>query len=199
VAFFLQVGCRSRSAAEDQRSVVPEWPAEVRGNLLKNFSTLILLDCLAVASFCAACNPWHLPGLKRIAKQQDERITRETVEAIKKSPALQELDHLCTKQIPLPAGFVLLNMSRDFNRETFLDYGYRSNTDYKSVKRFYSEYFSQQGWRVASEKGSGWGPPYVEYMKDRFKVKVYDMGTGDGVNYAIVCKKSDPGEDQSLP
>jgi RHS repeat-associated protein len=40
-------------------------------------------------------------------QQQDERITRETREAIKNSPALQELNTLCTEEIPQPNGFVL--------------------------------------------------------------------------------------------
>jgi hypothetical protein len=95
----------------------------------------ILTVVLVILGF-TGCEPRQLPGFKQEAKRQDERITRETEEAIKKSPALQELDHLCTVEIPRPESFVIVNKSRDVHDGKFLSYGYHSQLDYQSVKSF---------------------------------------------------------------
>src|SRR6266571_5197539 len=81
----------------------------------------------------AACNPRNMPGFSQEAKRQEDRITRETEEAIKKSPALQDLDHLCTQVLPRPERFQNVNKSRDFQNEKFLSYGYHSSLDYERV------------------------------------------------------------------
>ena len=137
----------------------------------------------------SACNPWHFPLLKEEARKQDERITRETDEAIKKSPKLQELNWLCMENIPKPTDFELLNKHRDFHEETFVGYGYRSKLDYQSVKRFYLDYFAQNGWVLTEDKTDGWGDPKIEFHKDSYRVTIYDMGAGEGKNYSIVCGK----------
>jgi hypothetical protein len=145
---------------------------------------------LAVVILCfTSCDPRQLPGFKQEAKRQDERITRETEEAIKKSPALQELDRLCTTEIVRPEGFVSVKKSRDFHQERFLSYGYHSTLDYQSVKRFFLNYFVQHGWQLTEEKDHGWGPSKIEFRKDTFKVTIYDMGRGEGENYGMVCAK----------
>lgn len=95
-----------------------------------------------------------LPGFKQLAKHEEQRIIRETEEAIKKSPALQELNRLCTQEIPRPQGFISANLSRDFHEDRFLSYRYHSDLDYESVKRFNREYFAQQGWKL-TENASG--------------------------------------------
>jgi hypothetical protein len=145
------------------------------------FAILILL--------ITACNPWRLPLLKEEARKQDDRITRETEEAIKKSSKLQELNQLCTEKIPKPTDFELLNKHRDFHEETFVGYGYRSKLDYQTVKRFYLDYFAQNGWVLAEDKNDGWGDPKIEVHKDSYRVTIYDMGAGEGKNYSIVCGK----------
>src|SRR5437879_5888889 len=87
---------------------------------------------VAACALLAACNPREMPGFKQLAKREDARITRETDEAINKSPALQQLNQLCTHDVPVPNGFILANKSRDFNEETFLSYGYQASTDYET-------------------------------------------------------------------
>jgi len=144
---------------------------------------LVVIACLS------ACNPRELPGFKQMAKRQEQRITRETEDAIKKSPGLQELNKLCTEEIPRPAGFVLINKDRDFNEEKFLGYGYHSTLDYESVKRFYLDYFAQHGWQLTKQKDGGWGPSEVEFRKEGYRVSIYDMGAGEGENYGVVCAK----------
>lgn len=145
---------------------------------------------LAIAALCfTACNPTRMPGGRQIAKQQEERITRETEEAIKKSPVLQELDHMCTREVPRPDEFVPINKYGDLRRERFLGYGYRSGADYQSVKSFYINYFTQHGWQLTNQKDAGWGQPYVEFSKDNYKVKVYRLTGDDGINYSLYCEK----------
>src|SRR5205814_4525922 len=96
-------------------------------------SVIARLALLVVAfTLIGACNPREMPGFKQIAQREDARITRETDEAINKSPALQQLNQLCTHDIPLPPGFVLADKSRDFNEEKFLSYGYRASIDYEA-------------------------------------------------------------------
>jgi hypothetical protein len=126
----------------------------------------------------SGCNPWRLPVLKEEARRQDQRITRETDEAIKKSPKL-----------PRPSGFELVNKDRDYNEETFLSYGYRSALDYQSVKQFYIDYFAQNGWKLTKQKEGGWGPSEIEFRRDSYRVSIYGMGTGQGEKYDIVCAK----------
>jgi len=151
---------------------------------------IIAVLALATLSLLfTGCNPWRLPVLKEEARRQDERITRETDEAIKKSPKLQELNRLCTEKIPRPTGFELVNKDRDYHEETFVSYGYRSVMDYQSVKRFYLDYFAQNEWELTKQKDDGWGPSMIEFRKDSYRVAIYDMGTGKGENFAIVCGK----------
>ena len=158
---------------------------------IEEFPSLSLISVgFMMAAICfTACNPRELPGFRQEAKRQEERITRETEEAIKKSSALQELNHLCTEEIPRPEGFVSVNKSRDFNEERFLSYGYHSPLDYESVKRFYLDYFAQRGWQLTKQKDGGWGPSEIEFRKDSYRVTIYDMGAGEGENYGLVCAK----------
>lgn len=145
---------------------------------------------VAIAAIClCSCDPRQLPGFHREAKRQDERITRETQEAIRNSSGLQELDRLCIKEIPLPDGFVLKQMSRDFHDQKYLSYGYQSDTDYRTVKNFYLNYFRAHGWQLSEEKDGGWGPSRIEVRNDRYRVTVYDKERKNGGLYDIVCAK----------
>lgn len=141
------------------------------------------------------CNPTRLPGLRQIAKRQEERITKETEEAIKRSSKLQELDHLCTQEIPHPVDAILIKRYRDFRGETFLGYGYHSKADYQNVKRFYTDHFADHGWQLTYQKDSGWGPRELEFHKDAYTVKVYEAG-GEPIKYFLHCEKlSTPGKE----
>jgi hypothetical protein len=146
---------------------------------------LILLVLVTVP--LTACDPRQLPGFKQEAKRQEERITRETEEAIKKSPALQELDHLCTQEIPRPDGFVPVNKYRDVHEERFLGYGYHSALDYQSVKSFYINHLTQNGWQITKQKDGGWGEPQIEFRKDKYRVTIFDVGAGEGTNFTLSC------------
>jgi hypothetical protein len=163
--------------------------------LVKEVSTGTLGLCL-IALLCAGCSPMKFPGLKQWAQSEQERITKETQKAINTSPTFQELDRLCTKEIPLPADFQLVKLDRSKHSETFLDYGYHSDTKNESIKAMYREYFLGRGWRLAGEKVRGWGDAYIEFTNENYRVKIYYFGPGTGVNYSVLCEKLSPTSDK---
>ena len=146
---------------------------------------------LAAATFLlAGCVDLRkLPGIKERVKQEDARATRETDEAIKSSPVFQELNRLCTEELPLPDGFNLVTKDRSIHTGPFLEYGYYSEADYQKVKSFYLDYFTRNGWRVADQKDDGWGPKHLEVRRGSHKVKIYHGGMGKEVNYKVHCGK----------
>jgi hypothetical protein len=152
---------------------------------MKSFWVLALV----VVSVCfAACNPRGFPGFKQLAKQQEERITRETEEAIQKSPVLQDLDRLCTQEIPRPVGFVPVNKYKDLGGERFLGYGYQSKADFSSVKSFYVSYFVQHGWSLTKQNDAKWGPSEVAFRNGKYQVIVSDVVRGERINYFLHCE-----------
>jgi hypothetical protein len=153
---------------------------------------------LAASILLTGCfNPRNLPVFKRAAEAQERKMVKYTDEAVKVSPVLQELDRLCTKEIPVPAGFRL--ESRTGTHETknpYLSYHYYSKADYKAIKSLYENYFSQKGWRVIENRDGGWGPPWLAvFRKETYKVAVQYGGMGDEVNYSLFCQKIIDGND----
>jgi len=156
---------------------------------MKSFWVLALV----VVTVCvAACNPRGFPGFKQLAKQQEERITRETEEAIKKSPVLQDLDRLCTQEILRPEGFVPINKYKDLHGERFLGYGYQSKADFSGVESFYVSYFVQHGWNLTKQDDRKWGFPKIEFRNQKYQVKIYDAGQDGEINYLLHCELLEP-------
>jgi hypothetical protein len=156
-----------------------------------NLKLIPVLLIMAAVGF-TACDPRQLPGFKQEARRQEERITRETEEAIKKSPALQELDRLCAQEIPRPDGFIPVNKYGDLVEGRYLGYGYHSGIDYQGVKSFYLNYFTQHGWQLTKEKEAGWGPSEIEFRKNGYQVTVSDVVRGKEINYFLHCEKLGP-------
>jgi hypothetical protein len=147
---------------------------------------------LAVALAHIGCfNPRNLPAFKRAAEEQERKMVKYTDEALKESPVLQELDRLCTKDIPLPDGFRLVSRTgTPKKRNPYLSYHYYSGAGYKGIKSFYDTYFSQNGWRVTENREGGWGPPWhAVFRKDNYLVAVTYGGKGKEVNYSLFCQK----------
>ena len=148
----------------------------------------MLCFVLTVSLCFSGCTPRDLPGFKQLSQREEDRITRETDEAIKKSAELQELDRLCTQQIPRPDGFVLVRKYRDFHENRFLGYGYHSTQPYPAVKEYYQRYFGEQGWQSTNEqKGGAWGDPKIEFRNDKYRVIIYDVGTSPRFRYVLDC------------
>lgn len=149
----------------------------------------LLAMIVASSALLTGCDPRRLPGFREEAKRQQERITRETEAAIEKSPRLQELNHLCTEQIPRPTDFVSVNKYMSLQEERFLGYGYRSPSDYESVKTFYVRSFAERGWQLTRQKDDGWGPREIEFRKNGFQVTIEDVVRGFEINYFVHCAR----------
>ena len=53
-----------------------------------------ILAVVVALLFFVGCNPSKLPGFKQVAEHEQQRITKETQDAINGSPERQELDRL---------------------------------------------------------------------------------------------------------
>lgn len=153
--------------------------------------SFFLLTLLAVTFCVAACNPREIPGFKQLAKRQEEKTTRETEEAIKRSPIFQDLDRLCTQEIPRPEGFVSINKYKSLHEEKFLGYGYHSQTDFSAVKKFYFAYFAQHGWNFTKEDNGEWGYADIQFRNQKYEVIITDAGQDGEINYFIHCERLD--------
>lgn len=148
---------------------------------------LILLIALAVG--LTGCDPRRLPGFKREAKRQEELTTRETEAAINRSPTFQEINHLCTQEIPRPSDFLLVNKYMSLREEKFLGYGYRSALDFGSIKSFYITNLTERGWQLVRQKDGGWGPSEMEFRKEGFQVIISNTIGGEEIKYFVHCAK----------
>ena len=66
--------------------------------------SLLILTLLALTFCVAACNPRELPGFKQLAKEQEERITRETEEAIRILQSFKSLIDSALRRFLRPKG-----------------------------------------------------------------------------------------------
>jgi len=146
--------------------------------------TILALIVLVVVSGCIRQNPLF----RKIAEREDAKRIKYTDEAVAKSPELQELDRLCTKQIPLFTGFSPNGRFAGPTTKIELYYFYRSSATYAQVKTFYVNYFSQNGWTLTRQKEDGWGPSEFEFAKQPHKIIISHGGLGDA-DYAISCEK----------
>lgn len=147
---------------------------------------------IAVICFSGCVNPKNMPGIRGIVDRETDQITKATEEAVKSSPLLQELDHLCKQEISVPNDFVLVSRNTGTTsaptKRTFLGYGYQSASEYALVKSFYKERLVPKGWAISSETDGG-SLPHVEFQKDSYIVKIYRMSGRDDANYSLLCAK----------
>ena len=159
--------------------------------VVKRVSAGALVVCVSALLY-AGCSPVELPGLKQWAEYESARMTRETQEAIKKSPTFQELDRLCTKDIPLPSDFRVVALNRSRPGETYLSYSYHSDIKYEPLKAMYLEYFRGRGWRLAEQHDRGWGPPFIDFRNENYRFVITYFGPGSRDNYNFHCAKLSP-------
>ena len=144
----------------------------------------VLVVCLTVG-----CNFRDIPAFRRERERQSRLATEATRKAIEQSPELQELDRLCTREIPQITGAKLDQLSKGRN-VLMLFYYYSVSIRYGQIKEIYSNYFNQAGWRVTGQKDGGWGPSNIEFQNDRYKVNLVDMIDGDDPGFALECSRS---------
>jgi hypothetical protein len=52
------------------------------------------------------------------------------------------------------------NKFMSLQEERFLGYGYRSPSDYESVKKFSVSSFAERGWQLTRQKDDGWSQSF---------------------------------------
>jgi hypothetical protein len=134
------------------------------------------------------CNPTKLPGLRTLAKKEDERMQRLAEEAIKKNPLFRELDHLCREEVPLFPGFVLVGKHASSNERRFLTYFFSSKAEFTDVRDFYKKYFLRNNWQIAEQGEGGWGSDVSEFRSGSYRFILYHEGLGDA-DFAFHCEK----------
>jgi hypothetical protein len=134
----------------------------------------------------SACNPRENPIFRKAALENEQMITRQTEEAIKNSPVLQELDAMC-KQIPLPANSQFIWKGGLDDQTISLSYHYYSETKYEEAWSLFKVYFLQNGWKLTKEDNSY--PKIIEFRNDKYRVQINYGGMGEGVNYGFSCEK----------
>jgi hypothetical protein len=131
---------------------------------------------------------------RKWAEHEDKKLVVYTEEALKKSPDLQELDRICTKEVPTFEGFVLRVKRASPPKSTYLTYFFDSGADYRKVKSFYLDYFARNGWKLTDEYDGNWGSKSAEFRKGNYRVILYHKGMGDA-EYAFHCEMlSDSGQ-----
>lgn len=145
---------------------------------------------MAQMLFVAGCvNPNKLPGIRSLSEREAARLNQQAEEAIKKSPALQELDDFCVKQVPPQLDFNRVSRNLDFGGRMSLTYAYHSKEGFRKVADEYKNYLSPQGWRLTHEEEATWGNSTVAFANDEYALRLYFLGAGSGVNYKLHCEK----------
>lgn len=153
-----------------RRFIIPLWLA------ITMTSTFWLTGCIR-----------DTPLFRQWAEHEEQKSAKYTEEALKKSPDLQELDRLCTKEIPTYEGFALSLKRAGSPKSTYLSYFFDSDADYQKVKSFYLDYFARNEWKLTDEYNGGWGPKSAEFRKGNYMVILYHKGMGDA-EYALHCE-----------
>ena len=128
--------------------------------------------------------------------QSVEDVKKENDRRINESPVLQEIDQLCTKEIPVFDGFKLINRAawEETNpTNPFISYTYSCDTaDNLKVRDSYKNSLSQQGWQTTKDQIGGLGPPWVmESRRAVYTVSLTYFGPGEGGDiYSLTCAKA---------
>lgn len=160
----------------------------MRNKLSKNFSGFVLSITVLVLVL-TACNPRNLPGFRQLSESEERRMRKAAEEKIETSPVFQDLNRLCTQEIPLYESFSLVNFHASWKKPDYLSYFYFSDADWRKVKAFYKDYFAQHGWQLVDEYDTNWGSNKVEVKKDSYRVVLYNKGLGEDANYGFHCQK----------
>jgi hypothetical protein len=152
--------------------------------MLRNIFALLLL-----LSLTGCLSPRNNPVFRRMANASDERIAKQTEEELKKSPILQEINRLCTEQVPIFNGFRQVRRLSWQSENPFLSYSYESSADVQTVRVFYKDYFSRNGWDLRHDQMGGWGPAWhATWRKSGYSISIEKTTTDDYV-YGLFCQK----------
>lgn len=153
----------------------------------KLFPLFLLLTILSALTACL--NPRNNPVFRKLAKDSDERIAKQTEKDLKESPVLQEIDRLCIQEIPTLEGSHLVRRVSWKSRNPFLSYSFSSKADFQTVRSFYKDYFSRNGWELRHDQVGGWGPPWHATWRNKDYSVSITYQPEDESNYGFFCQK----------
>lgn len=105
----------------------------------------------------------------------------QTNEKINQSERLKEVDTLCAN-LPKPEDFRLLRKKISGNsRTTSISHYYQSKTEYEKIKKFYSDWFIQNGWKLEYQNT-------LDFNKDNLMIRI-NKAYSNEAKYVIYCAK----------
>ncbi|MCW5962170.1 MAG: hypothetical protein KIS76_18565 [Pyrinomonadaceae bacterium] len=108
-------------------------------------SFILKISLLTMTILSLGCNPTNLPVFKQGSDQIRDLGTKETEEAIKTDPELEQLDNVCSK-IPFLKSFEIISKSMSTHGPRQLFYSYYSDISFDDSEKRIKEYFSNDGW-----------------------------------------------------
>lgn len=139
--------------------------------------------------FILGCNIRNTPIFRKLSEQQERSMRKAAEEMIEKLPVYQELNNLCTKEIPVYESFSLINIHSSWKKNEWLSYYYFSDADWSKVRVFYKDYFSKNGWQYIQDYDTNWGSNKIEVKRESYRVILYNKGLGENANFALHCEK----------
>lgn len=104
--------------------------------------------------------------------------TEQTNDLINRSEPLKRVDSLC-ENIPKPEDFQFIKKITSGNsRTTSISHYYHSNLGYEKIKKFYSDWFTQNGWEPEVQES-------LEFRNKNFTISI--NGYPGGFQYIIHC------------
>jgi hypothetical protein len=112
--------------------------------------------------------------------------TKATDAAINESPALQDLNRICT-EMRLPEDFEFDSKGGIDDEKTSLSYYYRSKIRFEVARRTFEDYYFGKGWTMTDL--SHRYPPQLEFTDGEVIIAISSQTFDYGFNYGIYCEK----------
>lgn len=154
--------------------------------ILRNSAQVFLLSLSFGGFLTSGCNPKDFPIVDDALEAREKKVTEMTEEAIRQSPVLQEIELVC-KRIPLPRSFVLVRKTMAQHKKQYLEYGYRSDDAFDSVRSELTDYFINSSWQQI--EGTSFGIKSIKFTKDKYYVSIANENVSSGANYSVYCEK----------
>jgi len=135
----------------------------------------------------AGCNVREVSLFKKLAQSSDEEITRQTEEAIKKDPDLQELNRICM-DIPLPQNSHLVRKGGPDDQHKSIWVLYKTPASFDDLERGWLSHFQTSTWRLKERRDSSL-MRILEFESQQSSVEIQYGGMGESANVAFGCKK----------
>lgn len=151
---------------------------QIKANLSKKSKIIFILMVIMFLQGCISSND--------VQQKYLDTETRLTDEAISKSPALQELDKICSN-INLPKEFVFISKGGIDDQKISLSYKYDADIAFDKAQQVFEKYFSEKGW--IENNLSDRYPKQLDFTNDKYRIAIYYSNKISLSNYRIYCEK----------